>query len=50
MESMMPFGFAGKGLEVNLTKGTLAKYDTDPEQVEKFLGGRGIATKLFLAF
>jgi benzoyl-CoA reductase subunit BamB len=45
---MMPFGYAGKGLEIDLTKGSVTKTGSNHEHVEKFLGGRGIATKMFL--
>ena len=44
----MPFGFAGTGLEVDLTSGTVIKNDSDAEHFVKFLGGRGIATKMFV--
>ena len=44
----MPFGFAGKGLEIDLTSGTLKKNDSEIEHFKKFLGGRGIATKMFV--
>ncbi len=44
----MPFGFAGKGLEIDLTNGTVMKNYSKPEHFIKFLGGRGIATKMFV--
>ena len=44
----MPFGIAGKGLEIDLASGRVTKNDTNPDHVEKFLGGRGIATKMFV--
>lgn len=44
----MPFGFAGKGLEVDLTNGNVMKNCSKPEHFINFLGGRGIATKMFV--
>ena len=44
----MPFGFAGKELEVDLTTGIVKKNYSNIEDYKKFLGGRGIATKIFV--
>jgi len=44
----MPFGLAGKGLEIDLSSGRVVRINSDPDQFEKFLGGRGIATKMFV--
>ena len=44
----MPLGIAGKGLEIDLASGCVTKNGTNPDHVEKFLGGRGIATKVFV--
>ena len=34
----MPFGFAGKGLEIDLTNGTVMKNYSNPEHVGKLRG------------
>jgi len=44
----MPFELAGKRLDIDLSSGRIIKRDSDPEQYEKFLGGRGIATQMFV--
>jgi aldehyde:ferredoxin oxidoreductase len=44
----MPYGFAGKELEVDLTNSIVKKNDSNFEYYQKFLGGRGIATKIFI--
>ena len=44
----MPFGFAGKELEIHLTKRIIKKNYSNIEHYTKFLGGRGIATKRFV--
>ena len=44
----MPFGFAGKELEIHLTKSIIKKNYSNIEHYTKFLGGRGIATKRFI--
>lgn len=42
------FGYNGKILRVNLTDGSICKENLDPNLAEKFIGGRGIATKIFM--
>jgi aldehyde:ferredoxin oxidoreductase len=44
----MPFGFAGKEFEIHLTKRIIKKNYSNVEHYTKFLGGRGIATKMFV--
>ena len=44
----MPFGFTGKELEVDLASGIVKKNYSNIEHYKKFLGGRGIATKIFI--
>ena len=41
-------GYTGKILEVNLTKGTIKHSAVEPEMLRKFIGGTGLAAKLFL--
>jgi aldehyde:ferredoxin oxidoreductase len=41
-------GYAGKVLEVNLTSGKISKASVDDETLRKFIGGSGLAAKLFL--
>jgi aldehyde:ferredoxin oxidoreductase len=41
-------GYAGKILEVNLTSGKISKTSVDYETLRKFIGGSGLAAKLFL--
>ena len=43
----MPFGRAGKNLEIDLSTGNVEKTDIDPKFHETYLGGRGISTKVF---
>ena len=43
----MPFGLAGKNLEINLSNGSIKITETDPKLQDTYLGGRGIGTKLF---
>ena len=43
----MVFGFAGSDLEVDLTHGNIEKEEGDPDLYRTYLGGRGIATKMF---
>ncbi len=43
----MYFGRAGTNIEINLTMGDILKFKMDTDVQEKFLGGRGTATKLF---
>lgn len=42
----MVSGYAGKVLDVNLTDGTIEKTPLDPTDAQRFLGARGIMTKL----
>jgi aldehyde:ferredoxin oxidoreductase len=44
----MPFGFAGQGLEIDLSSGRVIKHDSNPDHFAKYLAGRGIATKFFV--
>jgi len=44
----MPFAMTGKRLEIDLSSGRVMKNDSDPDHVEKYLGGRSIATKIFV--
>lgn len=39
-------GYAGKILEVNLTKGSVEKTPTNQDDAKKFIGGRGLMNKL----
>jgi len=41
-------GYAGKILEVDLTSGKISKASVDDETLRKFIGGSGLAAKLFL--
>jgi len=41
-------GYAGKILEVNLTSGKISRTSVDDETLRKFIGGSGLAAKLFL--
>lgn len=41
-------GYAGKILEVNLTSGKISQTSVDDETLRKFIGGSGLAAKLFL--
>ena len=41
-------GYAGKILEVDLTSGKISKTSVDDETLRKFIGGSGLAAKLFL--
>ncbi|MGQ9630402.1 MAG: aldehyde ferredoxin oxidoreductase family protein [bacterium] len=42
------YGYAGKILRVNLSTGKVSTEELDPEAAEKFIGGRGLATKVLL--
>lgn len=42
------FGYAGKLLRVNLSNGTIKTEVLDANLAEKFVGGRGLATKIFM--
>ncbi len=41
------YAFVGKVLRINLTEGTSTVEDLDPILAEKFVGGRGLATKMY---
>jgi len=41
-------GYAGKILEVDLTSGKISKASVDDKTLRKFIGGSGLAAKLFL--
>src|SRR5665647_1501264 len=41
------FGYMGKILRINLTTGVISKEDLDFELAKKFIGGRGLGTKIF---
>ncbi len=41
------YGYHGKILEADLTKGTVRTLPLDPEMAAAYLGGRGLATRLF---
>ncbi|MBA7504293.1 putative oxidoreductase YdhV [subsurface metagenome] len=41
-------GYTGKILEVNLTSGKISQTSVDDETLRKFIGGSGLAAKLFL--
>ena len=43
----MPYGYMGKTLEINLTKGTIEKRGTDPDLTRLYLGGKGINARIF---
>lgn len=40
------FGYHGKILEIDLSKGTIQKKPLSPSIVEQYLGGRGLATRI----
>jgi len=41
------FGYMGKILRINLTTGSIKKEDLDFEMAKKFIGGRGLGTKIY---
>ncbi|MFW6096407.1 MAG: aldehyde ferredoxin oxidoreductase N-terminal domain-containing protein, partial [Bacteroidota bacterium] len=43
---MKPNGYYGKLLEVNLTNGKIKKTEIAGEDLNKFIGGRGLGAKL----
>jgi aldehyde:ferredoxin oxidoreductase len=43
----IPFGFHGKILEADLSRGDLRTLPLDGGLIERYLGGRGLATRLF---
>src|SRR5690554_3821728 len=42
------YGYTGKILRVNLTDGTWKTEDLDLEMAKKFIGGRGLGTKMMM--
>ena len=44
----MPFAYAGKCLDIDLNGGTITKTPISPGHVEKYIGGRGVATRMFV--
>src|SRR3990172_10104103 len=42
----MNYGMTGVNLEIDLTRGSIDKVEADPRDIEAFLGGRGISTKM----
>lgn len=45
-KSVLPYGWCGKILKVDLSSETITEIDTQP-YADRFLGGRGIATRLY---
>jgi aldehyde:ferredoxin oxidoreductase len=45
--SAAPFGFFGKYIEIDLSKGDVKILPLDPSLIADYLGGRGLATRLF---
>ena len=43
---MTPGGYAGKWLDVDLTRGRVEEFTLPTETLEQYFGGRGIATKM----
>lgn len=39
--------WAGTDLEIDLSRGDIEKTETDPKLLERYLGGRGVCTKIF---
>jgi len=44
----MYYGFVGKILRVDLTAGTIKEEALDPVKAKKYLGGRGLGTKIYV--
>ena len=42
----MLYGYAGKLLEVNLSRGEISEKELDEEIARQYIGGRGLATKI----
>ncbi len=42
----MPGGYAGKFLDIDLSKGKISETRFDDETLEAYFGGRGLATKI----
>ena len=42
------YGYAGKILDVNLTTGEIARLDLDEQDCRDYLGGSGLAAKIYL--
>jgi aldehyde:ferredoxin oxidoreductase len=47
MNNPAPGGYHGRILEADLTAGTVREKPLDPEMVRDYLGGRGLATRIF---
>jgi aldehyde:ferredoxin oxidoreductase len=47
MDSSKFFGYHGRILEVNLSHGSIEVKPLEPEMAELYLGGRGLATRIF---
>ena len=42
------FGYMGKILRINLTTGVIGTEDLDFELAKKYIGGRGLGTKMYM--
>ena len=47
MSDIFRYGYHGRILEVDLSAGRIEEKPLDPELVRDYLGGRGLATRLF---
>lgn len=47
MSGFSSYGFHGKFLEVDLSAGRIESLPLSPQTIEEYLGGRGLATRLF---
>ncbi len=47
MSSSKAYGYHGKILEVNLSQGSIQRKPLDARVIEDYLGGRGLATRIF---
>ena len=47
MSISVPDGYHGQYLEIDLSSGSIRKKRLDPEMAEGYLGGRGLATRIF---
>ncbi|MHB8095317.1 MAG: aldehyde ferredoxin oxidoreductase family protein [Candidatus Aminicenantales bacterium] len=50
MSEISKYGYHGKILEVDLTRGRIEEKPLDPTLVADYLGGRGLATRIFCDF